>query len=168
MFAGVGKFIKPSTILNSGCFFNILIYSFYNNNILLYLYIYIYYLLYLSYYSHSNPPFTHSYTNPTVNTNKNINIVQYPIIFISHNTTLQGNKNDISKSNIINNIPTKKNLTSNFCLESPNGSNPHSNTDDFSSSPLFIPNIYDAPGIILDNTILNTINNNIGVYSNIL
>jgi len=49
-------------------------------------------------------------------------------------TILQGNKKEISKSKIINKIPTKKNLTSNFCRESPKGSNPHSYTETFSGS----------------------------------
>ena len=61
-----------------------------------------------------------------------------------------GNNNDISRSNIINNIATKKNLTSNFCLESINAANPHSNAADFSVSGLCTANTYDATHIITD------------------
>ena len=58
--------------------------------------------------------------------NKKIYIVQYPNVSIESKTTDHGNRNEISKSKIINKIATKKNLTSNFCLESPKGSKPHS------------------------------------------
>ena len=58
---------------------------------------------------------------------------------------LHGNKNDISKSNIINNIPTKKNRTSNCFLLSVNGANPHSYVDTFSASGLLFANKYDNP-----------------------
>ena len=72
--------------------------------------------------------------------NKKIIIVQYPNIVKLLKIKLQGNKKEISKSKIIKIIPTKKNLTSNFCLESPNGSNPHSYTEIFSVSPFFTAN----------------------------
>ena len=65
---------------------------------------------------------------------------------------LQGNKKEISKSKIIKIIPTKKNLTSNFCLESPKGSNPHSYTEIFSESPFFTAKIYEAKTITISNS----------------
>jgi len=72
-------------------------------------------------------------------------------------TKLQGNKKEISRSKIINNIPTKKNLISNCCLESPYGAKPHSNGDIFSASEFLTANKYDNPisaAEIIDATIM--------------
>ena len=98
---------------------------------------------------------------------KKSHITQYANVLKSLIQILHGNKNEISKSKIINKIATRKNLTSNFCLESPKGSNPHSYTDTFSASGLFIPNTYDAPGITQESTVLITTNTKIAEYSSI-
>jgi hypothetical protein len=99
------------------------------------------------YYSHSKPPFNHSYIKPNVKINKKIYKDQKPIMGKLYKDITQGNINEISKSKIINKIPTKKNRTSNFCLESLKGSNPHSYIVTFSLSSIVFDifvNINDA------------------------
>jgi len=80
--------------------------------------------------------------------NKNKYIVQYPNTGRDIKTILQGNKKEISKSKMMNRIPIKKNLTSNFWRESPYGSKPHSYTETFSGSGFLTANKYEAPTII--------------------
>lgn len=77
-------------------------------------------------YSQSRPPKIHSYINPKVSITKNNINIQNPNKSIWLDVTLQGNRNDISKSKTRNNIPTKKNLTEKGALDDSKGSNPHS------------------------------------------
>ena len=63
-----------------------------------------------------------------------------------------GKRSEISKSNIINRIATKKNRTSNLCRGSANGANPQLKGLTFSASGFCIANTYDAPHIPIDIT----------------
>ncbi len=64
-------------------------------------------LLALRVYSHSKAPFLHSYMEPTVETNGNVNIVQGPNIVILFNVTARGNGKLTSGSGMINNVATE-------------------------------------------------------------
>ena len=68
--------------------------------------------------------------------NRKIIIDEKPSNPILPNEIAHGNRKALSKSNIINKIATKYNLTSNSSLESSNGSNPHSYAESFSGSGL--------------------------------
>lgn len=78
-----------------------------------------------------------------------------------------GNSRDISKSNIINSIATKKNRTSNLCRGSANGANPQLYGPIFSASGFWIANTYDATHITIDITPAITIYSliSIGLFS---
>lgn len=67
----------------------------------------------------------------------------------------------------MNRIPIRKNRTSNFCLESPYGSKPHSYVDIFSGSGFFTANRYEAPTIIKAKATATIKNKNIELYSSI-
>ena len=62
------------------------------------------------------------------------------------NTILQGNKKDISISNIINNMPTNTNFIVKGVLIFPKGSNPHSYIELFSESG-FVSPILELPSV---------------------
>ena len=78
-------------------------------------------------------PLDNSYTNPIVNNIKKVNTIQYPYIETECNDIRNGNKNNISKSNTKNNIPTKIKCTENLSLAEPKGFIPHSYGDNFST-----------------------------------
>jgi len=83
----------------------------------------------MSYYSQSKPPFIHSYHRPIINKMMNMKMVIWAWIFNLLVDIDHGNSNTISKSNIKNNIPTRKNLIEKGLLGLWNGVNPHSYID---------------------------------------
>lgn len=72
-----------------------------------------------------------------VNILKKKSIEKMPSIGISLNATAHGNKKAVSKSNMINNIATKKNRISKGVLASSNALKPHSKAAFFDLDGLF-------------------------------
>jgi len=103
--------------------------------------------------SHSSPPSTHSYTSPKVSIKRNVITTQKdhpPNMGKLVKVVAQGNKKDISKSNIRNKIPIRKNLTDMGDPGLSKGSNPHSYTDTFSVSGALSESKYEEKRIIIE------------------
>lgn len=132
-----------------------------------YFYYYNYYYGHIFFYSHSNPPFIHSYNKPSIKITKNKRMITYCHIIFFCKPTLHGYKKETSKSKTRNNTPIKKNLIDTGCPILLMGLNPHSYAETFSLLGNFSPSQYETPNMTADKRIQIYKNHNIGINSTI-